>query len=100
MDICTCPNGIDIDEMPRVLDPECPKHPECCGGGNFYGHESFCDVGHVKAACHAKSKREALELVASFAKDVVDYWPNMSFKTIRIMIPKMQALKEALEMLK
>lgn len=104
--ICICPGGIDIDEMPRNIMRGCPQHdretihPDCCGGGSFYGHESFCDVGHVKAERHAKSKMEALEMIASCAKDVVDYWPNMSFKTIRIMIPKMQALKEALEMLK
>ena len=23
--------------------------PLCCGGGDFYGHESFCDCGHVLA---------------------------------------------------
>ena len=43
---------------------------------------------------------EALELVASYARDVVDYWPSMSFKTIRIMIPKMASLKEALSLMK
>jgi len=43
---------------------------------------------------------EALELVASYAKDVIDFWPSMSFKTIRFMIPKMDALKEALGLVK
>jgi hypothetical protein len=46
------------------------------------------------------SRIEALELVVSFAKDVVDFWPNMSMKTIRLMIPKMAALKEALDLVK
>jgi hypothetical protein len=23
--------------------------PRCCGGGDFYGHEPFCDCGHVLA---------------------------------------------------
>lgn len=41
-------------------------------------------------------KLEAYQLVASYAKDVVSYWPSMTFRTIRIMIPKMDALKEAL----
>lgn len=43
---------------------------------------------------------EAYQLVASYAKDVVDYWPSMTFRTVRIMIPKMDALKEALSLAK
>jgi hypothetical protein len=43
---------------------------------------------------------EALELVASYAKDVVDFWPSMTMRTIRAMIPKMAALKEALDLTK
>lgn len=140
MDTCACPGGIDLDEMPRSINPKCQihnrflvktinqfvcdgscagnelgdcnhgksndgrviptEHPECCGGGSFYGHKSFCDVGHVRAGLHTKKRLEALEMIASCARDVVDFWPSMSFKTIRIMIPKMQTLKEALEMLK
>lgn len=45
-------------------------------------------------------KLEAYQLVASYAKDVLDYWPNLTFRTIRIMIPKMDALKEALTLVK
>lgn len=41
-------------------------------------------------------KLEDYKLVASYAKDVIDFWPTMTFRTIRIMIPKMEALKEAL----
>ncbi len=48
----------------------------------------------------AEKKLEGLELVASYAKDVIDFWPNMTFRTIRVMIPKMAALKEALELFK
>lgn len=51
-------------------------------------------------ALKAEKKLEALELVASYAKDVVNYWPSMTFRTIRIMIPKMDALKEALDLVK
>lgn len=47
-----------------------------------------------------EKKVEALELVASYAKDVVDFWPNMSMRTIRVMIPKMDSLKEALTLVK
>lgn len=54
----------------------------------------------MQRALEAEAKLEALQLVASYAKDVIDYWPSMSFKTIRIMIPKMDALKEALSLVK
>ena len=47
-----------------------------------------------------EARNEQLELVASYAKDVVDFWPNMSMRTIRIMIPKMDSLKEALGLVK
>ena len=46
-----------------------------------------------------EERNEQLEMVASFAKDVVDFWPSMTMRTIRIMIPKMDALKEALGLL-
>lgn len=47
-----------------------------------------------------RKRIEALELVASYAKDVLDFWPLMTLRTIRVMIPKMAALKEALEFLR
>lgn len=43
---------------------------------------------------------EAYQLVASYAKDVVDFWPSMTMRTIRVMIPKMDNLKEALTLVK
>jgi hypothetical protein len=43
---------------------------------------------------------ENYKLVASYAKDVIDFWPSMTMRTIRIMIPKMEALKEALGLVK
>lgn len=48
----------------------------------------------------AEKKLEALELVASYAKDVIDFWPSMTFRTVRVMMPKMAALKEALELVR
>lgn len=45
-------------------------------------------------------KLENYRLLASIAQDVIDFWPNMTFRTVRIMIPKMAALKEALELVK
>jgi hypothetical protein len=47
-----------------------------------------------------KKKMEALELVASYARDVVDFWPLMTLRTIRVMIPKMDSLKQALGLAK
>lgn len=43
---------------------------------------------------------ENYKLVASYAKDVIDFWPSMTMRTIRIMIPKMEGLKEALGLVK
>lgn len=45
-----------------------------------------------------QDRQEALALVLSYAQDVVDFWPKMTLRTIRVMIPKMAGLKEALEM--
>lgn len=41
-------------------------------------------------------KLENYKLIASYAQDVIDFWPSMTFRTIRVMIPKIEALKEAL----
>ena len=58
-------------------------------------------IGDLTRKLESEKKRsEALEMVASCAKDVVDYWPQFSFKTIRIMMAKMENLKQALAMLK
>ncbi len=43
---------------------------------------------------------EAYQLLASYTKDVLDFWPSMTMRTIRLMIPKMDALKEALSLVK
>lgn len=45
-------------------------------------------------------KLENYKLIASYAQDVIDYWPTMTFRTIRFMIPKMDSLKEALGLVK
>lgn len=45
-------------------------------------------------------KLENYKLIASYAQDVIDFWPSMTFRTIRLMIPKMDALKEALNLSK
>lgn len=48
----------------------------------------------------AEAKLELYQFVVSYAQDVIDYWPSLTFRTIRIMIPKMDALKEALNLAK
>ena len=45
-------------------------------------------------------KLENYKLIASYAQDVIDFWPSMTFRTIRFMIPKMDALKESLGLVK
>jgi hypothetical protein len=45
-------------------------------------------------------KLENYKLIASYAQDVIDFWPNMTMRTIRLMIPKMASLKEALGLVK
>jgi hypothetical protein len=45
-------------------------------------------------------KLENYKIIASYAQDVLDFWPTMTMRTIRVMIPKMQALKEALGLVK
>jgi hypothetical protein len=37
------------DEMPDEQVKVETSAPPCCGGGDFYGHEPFCDCGHVLA---------------------------------------------------
>jgi len=45
-------------------------------------------------------KLENYKIIASYAQDVIDFWPTMTMRTIRVMIPKMNALKEALGLVK
>jgi hypothetical protein len=100
---CACPNGIDLDEMPRDINPECVKHgikhvaitkvvPEGPAPGTPMWYE--------RRVRELEKRNESLELVASYAKDVVGFWPQFSFKMIRIMVGKMDALKQALDLLK
>lgn len=47
-----------------------------------------------------KKKLEALELVATYAQDLVTAWPLFSFRTVRLMCAKVDSLKQALDLLK
>jgi hypothetical protein len=47
-----------------------------------------------------QAREEAVQLLISYAQDVVDFWPLMTLRTIRVMITKMASLKEALELLR
>lgn len=42
---------------------------------------------------------ENYKLIASYAQDVLDFWPTMTMRTIRTMIPKMNSLAEALKLI-
>jgi hypothetical protein len=47
-----------------------------------------------------QNRQESLEMVLLYAKDLLDYWPHFSFKTVPIMMKKMDALKQAIEAVK
>jgi hypothetical protein len=40
--------------------------PACCGGGDFFGHEPFCDCGHVRW-------ERAIGAVVQAAKDIREH---------------------------
>lgn len=58
------------------------------------------DVVEGMSAADREKLEEAKELALSCAKDVIDFWPKFSFRTIRIMAAKMENLKQALDMLR
>jgi len=45
--------------------------PACCGGGDFFGHEPYCDCGHVLAEKATADRLTKLEAVASAAARLV-----------------------------
>lgn len=45
-----------------------------------------------------EQKDQSLQLVAAYAKDVVDFWSQFSIRQIPVMAAKIKALKEALEL--
>jgi hypothetical protein len=47
-----------------------------------------------------RQRKEALELVVSYAKDIVEAWPKMTLRTLGQMTNRIKALKEALDMAK
>lgn len=46
------------------------------------------------------SNAEAIQLVLSYAQDIVEAWPTMTLRTLWKMTTKVEALKQALELLK
>ena len=46
-----------------------------------------------------EEENENLRLVSSCAQDVLDFWSQFSFRSIRTMVAKMETLKQALELL-
>ena len=47
-----------------------------------------------------EQKDQNLQLVVTYAKDVVDFWSKFSLRQIPTMTAKIKALKEALELAK
>lgn len=98
MDICLCSNHT----LGKITNPSCSLH----GGpqGPAYGVPQSPAFGtpmwYERKIRELESRNETLELVVSCAKDVLEFWPQLTFRTIRVMIPKMDSLKQALEMLK
>jgi len=85
-------DGVSLS-IPNTQDEDV----SCCGGGTFYGHESFCDCGHVAFEKERNRKDEAIELVLLCAQDIVDGWPTLTFRTIVNMTKKVDTLKQALD---
>jgi hypothetical protein len=114
--ICICGPWDEETYHPKDINKACPVHgehpvngmkegpahlgPECCGGGDFYGHESFCDCGHVAYEKDMLRKKEATDLVLLCAQDIVDGWPTLTFRTIGNMTKKIDTLKQALDAVK
>jgi len=65
---------------------------------NISYDEYLKTLAKLQRLAELEKRVEALELVASYAKDVIDFWPSMTMRTIRVMIPKMNALAEALKL--
>lgn len=55
---------------------------------------------HLTANANKPEQEDNVQLALSYAKDVVDFWPNFSIRQIPAMAAKIKALKEALEMVK
>ena len=85
---------------PTNLELTSKEEPSCCGGGDFYGHESFCDYGHLAYELARARKDEAIELALLCAQDIVDGWPTLTFRTIGSMTKKVDTLKQALDAVK
>lgn len=71
---------------------------KCCHGTlgcHDQGDKHWCNPVQSK-----QNRSEALELVLTYAKDIVESWPNMTIRNIGNMTTKINALKEALELAK
>ena len=44
-----------------MSETETHAPPECCGGGDYFGHQTFCDVGHVRAEADLATRFKAAE---------------------------------------
>jgi hypothetical protein len=73
-------------------------HYTCKTCHKFY--DSCSCVNDARHLIALEKRVEALEMIASYAQDVVAYWPKMSIRTVNIMAGKVNGLKEALDQIK
>lgn len=79
----------------------------CCNGtANCPGRDTkhWCELkAHpsiTEVVKPTSNRADALELVYLYARDILTFWPQFSFKTVPIMMKKMDALKQAIEAVK
>ena len=56
------------------------------------------EINWQERALKAEAQLMKAKLTASFAKDIVEKWPNMTLRTMSTMTKDIDALKEALEL--
>lgn len=95
-------------DLKEILNLELKTTPiDCCNGTAHCpgkGEKHWCELQTHKPILVAKpivyDRAEALELVYLYAKDILAFWPDFSFKKVPMMVKKMDALKQAIEAVK
>jgi hypothetical protein len=84
--LCIC----DLDEELNldVINPSCPTHQAKIVKDNW-----------KERALKAEKRLVAVELLVSYAKDIVTAWPTLTIRTLGSMTTRVENLKQALGML-
>lgn len=77
-----------------------PNSCECPGSLGAKLNAEWAANQSEKKVDPVQTRADAMELVYLYAKDILAYWPQFSFKTVPIMMKKMDALKQAIEAVK